>query len=548
MLTEKEIIETDVLCIGGGIGGLMAAIRASEAGLKVTVVDKSNTLRSGAGATGCDHFICYIPETSDRSDMEQVIDHKKRGQMGSRGIDSEQIRVWFEKSFDIVKLWESWGIPMKYEGRYEFAGHSFPGLGHDSGLKYAGQMQKPILTREAKKRGVKIINRVMIFDLLSNDSIEGAIGIGTRDGKLSEFRAKSIILGTGTMRRLYPSPTPAWMFNLRRPGTLSGDGRAMAYRAGAELVNMEMIYYHCGPKYFTRSGQGTWVGVIKDLNGKPEGPFLTEPNRKLHDMIIEINKTLFSDAAKAGKGPLYMDCRGISDEDLNYFWHWMSNEGNMALLNHLKEEGIDLRKNPLEFMTYEPECAGTIRSNVRTETSISGLYATGDEIGNSLSHAATFGWIAGENAAGYARSAQSSDSGKQTNNAIEEKLELLDEIQKRSKGPDWKEANIALQQIMNDYAGSVRSETILQAGRIHLKRLKDKAYKTVVSKNPHELMRTLEVMNLFDLGELVFTAALERKETRGKHIRSDCTYTSPLMDKRLAVKRVENQPVTSWVD
>jgi len=139
---QKDIIETDVLCVGGGIAGLMAAIRASEAGTKVTVVEKGNTLRSGAGATGCDHFVCYIPEVHG-PDVTPVIEEKQLGQLGARMKDTEVARVWFEKSFDIVKLWDSWGIPMKYEGRYEFAGHGLPGRRLAS-LKYSGKDQKPI--------------------------------------------------------------------------------------------------------------------------------------------------------------------------------------------------------------------------------------------------------------------------------------------------------------------------------------------------------------------------------------------------------------------
>ncbi len=65
----------------------------------------------------------------------------------------------------------------------------------------------------------------------------------------------------------------------------------MAYRAGAELVNVERLEHHAGPKYFTRSGQATWVGVVRDPQGKPVGPYLTRPDRRYSDMIIEVNKT-----------------------------------------------------------------------------------------------------------------------------------------------------------------------------------------------------------------------------------------------------------------
>jgi len=523
----------------------MAAIRASELGAKVIVAEKGNCLRSGAGATGNDHFACHIPEVHG-PDVNVTIKEKRVTQMGGRLRDPELARLWFGKTFDIIKLWDSWGIPMKYMGRYEFAGHSFPGYPLSS-LKYAGQMQKPILTKQALSRGVKIINRVMVFDLLGENPVVGALGIGTREDTLIEFQAKSVILGTGALRRLYPGPTPGWMSNLSRPSSDSGDGRAMAYRVGAELVDMEMLRYHAGPKYFARDGQATWVGLVKDPLGNPIGPFLTKPDKRYSDMIVEVNKQLFSQYAKSGKGPVYMDCRGISDEDLEYMMHWLKHEGNEALINHLSEEGIDLRRNPVEFMTYEMFSLGAIRSNTRTETSVKGLYAAGDETLGGISAAATFGWIAGENAAEYAKRAESSNIEKK-NVRIHEKKKLLDEIRNRRVGPDWREANIALQQVMNDYAGSVRSESLLEAGLSHIRRLKKKVDTTVGARNQHELMRVLEIVNLFDLAELVFIAANERKETRGLHFRTDYPFTNPLLDKLVVVRRENERAVTKWIE
>jgi len=99
-----------------------------------------------------------------------------------------------------------------------------------------------------------------------------------------------------------------------------------------------------------------------------------------------------------------MDCSGISDEDYEYMCYWLKQEGNTALLNHLKEEGIDPRKNPIEWMNYEIRCGfptSGVFINEKAETSMSGLYAAGDESFGGISSAAVFGWIAGENAARY---------------------------------------------------------------------------------------------------------------------------------------------------
>jgi succinate dehydrogenase/fumarate reductase flavoprotein subunit len=87
---------------------------------------------------------------------------------------------------------------------------------------------------------------------------------------------------------------------------------------------------------------------------------------------------------------------------------------------------------------------------------------------------------------------------------------------------------------------------LLEAGLTHIQRLREEARRTLIARNPHELSRALEVLNLVDAGELVCIAALERKETRGQHKRTDYTYTNPMLDKWLIIKNVAGRPVTEW--
>jgi succinate dehydrogenase/fumarate reductase flavoprotein subunit len=255
---------------------------------------------------------------------------------------------------------------------------------------------------------------------------------------------------------------------------------------------------------------------------------------------------LFEDYLKTGRGPVYMDCRGISDEDYKYFIYFMKHEGLESFLNYLDEEGIDLRKNPVEFTRYEIRLNGGIYYNEKSETSVAGLYAAGDELFGGIANAAIFGWIAGENAAEYA-SRQVPPELDRLKGFIDEKKEYVNEIRRRETGTDWKDANMALQQTMNDYAGTIRSDTMLEAGLAHLRRLKSKARALLTCRNQWELVRCLEVLNLFDLGELVFIAARERKETRGRHMRPDYPVTDPRLDRaRLFVRKDADKVATEW--
>jgi succinate dehydrogenase/fumarate reductase flavoprotein subunit len=155
-----------------------------------------------------------------------------------------------------------------------------------------------------------------------------------------------------------------------------------------------------------------------------------------------------------------------------------------------------------------------------------------------------FGWIAGENSATYAKHRDHAETNFK--DQLEENESLLLELRNRKVGPDWRETNIALQQIMWDYAGLCRSETLLDAGERALFRMKEKAKNSMIARNTHELMRCLEVLNMIDIGELLFITAKERRETRGKHIRADYPFTNPLLEKLLVIKKTDKGPKIEW--
>lgn len=541
---EEQLVECDVLCIGGGIAGLMAAIRAAELGASVVVAEKGNARYSGCGRSGNDHFETFIPEIHG-SDKEDFIDELLYTAKGEILIGRDILRAQFAKAQDMVELWDEWGIPMRPSGQWEFAGHAFPGrtLTH---IKYEGRLQKTVLVREARKRGAKIMNRIMAMELLrSGDRVIGALGVHTREDKVVVFKAKAVILGTGKCSRLYQGLTPGTMFNDGHGGVQTGDGRAMAYRAGAELMNVEMPQRHIGPKYFAKFGQATWVGVLRDSQGRPIGSFVDKPDPRYGDIIMEVNKLAPEQYKERGLGPVYMDCTGISDQDAEYMRHWTIHEGNVSLVNHMEVEGIDIRKHPIEFSTYPLRGGGLIVANEKAETSLKGLYAAGDEAMGDISAAATFGWISGQSAAGFVETVEDGDV-EDCRKTIDDLKSTIDELRGRDYGPDWEEANLALQQIMDDYAGKVRNEAVLLQGLSHLRRLREKADTEMMARNQHELGRCLEVLNLLEVGELTFHTALDRKETRGLHNRPDYPFTNPLLNRAHVVHKEDEVPVMGW--
>ena len=551
---DKKPIEVDVLVAGGGIAGLMAAINAASQGASVIVAEKANTKRSGSGATGNDHFCCYLPEVHG-DDMEPILWEDLHSLHGDFQ-DTSLARKFLEQSYERVKDWHSWGINMQPKGHWDFSGHAYPGRPRIF-LKYAGHNQKEVLTKQVKKRGAKIMNHLVITEVIThNGEVIGALGVSTSKEKpvLKLFRAKCVLLTTGSATRLYPSTTPGWMFNIAFCPACNGSGRAMAYRGGAKLINMEIPNRHAGPKYFARCGKATWIGVYRDPHGNPVGPFVDKPTKELGDITADVWNTVFTDKFMSGEGPVYVDCTTTAEKDIEYMLWGLVEEGNTAMLDYMAAEGIDVRKHRVEFRQYEPFLIGSrgIEIDLNGETSVKGLYAAGDEVGNfraDISGAATYGWIAGGSAAKRAKQVPSFEAAEKSG-LVKDRVTFFSEILKRKTGPSWKEANLALQQIMGDYAGvNVRSETLLTAGLKYLRDLKEKTQATLSADNSHTLMRSLETLDLMDCGEVIFLAALERKETRGMHRRSDFPFTNPLLQDRFLTVRLDNgTPVLEWRD
>jgi len=550
---DKEPMQADVLIAGGGIAGLMAAIRAGESGASVIVAEKANTKRSGCGATGNDHFMCYLPEVHG-NDMTPILREYQNSQVGGFSDTSLAIR-FLEQSFERVKSWDRWGISMRPKGRWDFSGHAFPGRPR-VWLKYAGHNQKEVLTQQAKKQKVRIENHLLISDVLTEGGeVIGAVAISTKEDipVIKVIRAKSVILTTGCGSRLYPAVSPGWMFNTANCPACTGSGQAMAYHAGAKLTNMEFPHRHAGPKYFARCGKATWIGLYKDPRGKLVGPFVTQATRALGDITGDVWSSVFTDKFRSGEGPVYMDCGTTSQEDFDYMMWGLVEEGNTAMLNYMATEGIDVRNHRVEFMQYEPFMVGRgIEIDLNAETNVPGLFAAGDPVGNfraDIAGAATFGWIAGENASRRTEAIQGFKKAEKSP-LVQERADFYSEIMARQSGPDWKEANLALQQIMNDYAGvEIRSETLLKAGQKYLMDLKKKIQEQIIANDSHTLMRCLEVFHLIECGEIVFLAALERKETRGTHRRSDFPFTNPLLqDKFLTLWQERGKVKAAWRD
>lgn len=559
MLQITREYETDVLVVGGGIAGLMAAIAARETGANVLVAEKADTRRSGSGATGNDHFLCYIPEKHG-DDPKMVLEEIKHSILGAN-MDVPLTMRFLRESHDIVKKWHEWGINMRLYDDWTFMGHAFPEHPRVF-LKYDGHNQKSVLTSKAKKSGAELLNHHTVLDLIKDENgVAGALVLdaSTPEPKLALIRAKAVVLATGSGNRLYPSQSsPGMLFNTGFCPACTAGALAMAWRIGAKLVNMEIPFRHAGPRYFTRCGKGTWIGVYRYPTGKLLGPFVKQATRELGDITGDVWNTAFTELMHNGKGPAYIDCTGITKEDQEFMREGMISEGLTSLVDYMAAHDIDLSRDVVEFGQFEPFLIGRgIQIDINGQTNIPGLYAAGDVMGNfraDMAGAAVYGYISGRDAAHNCdtRPLMPAETA-QEDPWLNQRVAYYSQFYDREEGADWKEANMALQQIMNDYAAvgpyKVRSATLLGAGLEYLRQLRGYAEKQLRTPCSHTLMRATEVLDLMDCGEAVMRSADARQESRGLHQRSDFTFTNPLLNNKfLEIWKKDGHVHTAWRD
>ena len=531
---REEIIKTDYLIIGGGVAGLQSAITAAALGVDVLVAEKADTRRSGSGCGGNDHYMCYLPECHG-DDLARVLCEINEGMEGGPWQDPAMLKKMMLATQSIVKRWESYGINMKPTGEYRFEGHTMPGR-QCYHLKYDGHNQKMCLTKEAIKNGAKIMNKVYINDILVNDEgrAVGAVGFSLKEDEpeVVVFQAKAVLVATAQAMRMYPNVNPAYIFNTHSCPAAAG-GAAIAYRAGAALVNIDVPYRHAGVKGFARSGKATWFGVLSDINGDSISPFTDKPDRQRGDAMMDIYPGIFGDRLESAQGPTYMNCTGYSEEDHAYQHQQFRCEGIDSITDYLQQRHIDLHKSMIEFGTYDYSLSQRgIDIGLDAGTNVAGLYAAGICCGNvrgNITSASVWGDVAGEAAAQYVKTAADYDVAGHP--LIKKRLDFYNQLMNRPEGAQWLEANSSLQVIMNDYVGlKVRSEDMMRAGLKYLRDLREYAQNEIGCEDAHQLMRTMELFDLIDLAEAVAISSRNRKESRGMHRRIDYTFTNPLLN------------------
>jgi succinate dehydrogenase / fumarate reductase flavoprotein subunit len=561
-MTGYQRFDYDVLVIGAGGAGLRAAIEAAQSGVTVGLVCKSllgkaHTVMAEGGVAAA------LSNVDDRDNWKVHFSDTMRG--GQYVNNWRMAELHAKEAPDRVRELEAWGavFDRTKDGRIlqrNFGGHKYPRLAHvgdRTGLEIIRTLQDHITYR-----GVQVHMECTTVTLLKDgDRIAGAFGYERERGRFLLFGAKAIILATGGAGRAYKITSNSW------EGT--GDGHALAYRAGADLIDMEFIQFHPTGMVWPPSVQG--ILVTEGVRG--EGGILLN-NKRERFMFGDIpdnykNQTADNEEEgwrytqgdknarrppelltrdhvarcivreiKAGRGSphggVFLDIAWIKAKLPNAEEHIRKKLPSMY--HQFKElANIDITKEPMEVGPTTHYIMGGIRVNSDTqESTVTGLFAAGECAaginganrlgGNSLSDLLVFGKRAGEHAAVYARgqaSAPKIDDGAVAA-AAKAVLEPFERGRAQSEGPYRIQHD--LQAMMQDLVGIVRTESEMREALTGLTSLRERAETVGVIGNReynNGWHTALDLDNLLTISEAIARSALERKESRGGHFRED---------------------------
>lgn len=573
-MNEEELVTSDVLVLGGGMAGCYAAIAAARSGQSVVLVEKGATVRSGAAGSGFDHWESACTNPCSKVTPEEITRayiHEQDGYSNGIAHYIECAEGWHR-----LKDMEAFGGKIR-DTEGEFLGADFrddrTGLmfAYDYKNKFTlrvwGSTFKPALYRELKRLGVKVYDRTEATALLTAEENgrkrgAGAMGMNVRTGKFMIFSAKTTVL---TMSR----PARVWLFNADqvglcefRPTQCIGSGHAMGYRAGIEFTMMEKSvrgeFSAAGrsfPPYSTGNNHNTWyAATMVDARGV-EIPYVDRDGKELKTVreryypaegqkfflkggVIDNPKyeyrgpeTLpFDELMKRGyQLPFYADLSRMPEEERRVIWGMMVGEEGktkIPVLKNFSDRGFDPRRHMLQsygtgwqsaaFLAQERQLFGApggVFHDWDLKTNIDGIYAAGDQLyaSDCAGFAAATGYYAGRKAADAAKT--SGPAPEPSRARIEEEKNRLYAPLLREEGMDWRELNMAVSKAMQNYCGGVKNDMLLRQGLELLEEYEKERVPLLKCRNPHELMRAHEVMDILDVSKLILNACLLRKSS-----------------------------------
>jgi succinate dehydrogenase / fumarate reductase, flavoprotein subunit len=538
-----ETVETDVLVLGAGGAGLRAAIAAAEAGARVLVICKSllgkaHTVMAEGGVAAAMHNVAY-------QDTWEV--HFADTIKGGKFInDWRMAELHAKESPDRVLELERWGavFDRTWQGRIHqrpFGAHTYPRLAH-VGDRTGLELIRTLQDRAVHTNGVDVHMEVTAFKLLkANGHIAGVLAYRRADGSVILYRCATLLLASGGAGKMYRVTSNSW--------ESTGDGTALAYDAGAQLRDMEMVQFHPTGMVWPAGVRGILVtegvrgegGVLRNKEGER---FMERYDRERMELSSrDVVARAINSEVLAGRGTphdgAYLDITHRKPD-------FIKSKLPSMYEQFLKLANVDITKQPMEVAPTIHYAMGGVRVDAETgATTVAGLYAAGEVAsglhganrlgGNSLSDLLVFGKRAGEAAALGAKSAPTASEARIDEAEIDQAIaELMAPLNRpASENPYQLEAEI--QDVMSAHAPIVRDGPGLQAGLEKILELAARSRScgtggsNTLAFNPG-WHTALDLRSMLVNAEALLRSALERKESRGAHARSDFPETDDKME------------------
>jgi succinate dehydrogenase / fumarate reductase flavoprotein subunit len=585
-MIEYTTFEHDVLVIGAGGAGLRAAIEASAAGVKVGLICKSllgkaHTVMAEGGMAAA------LANVDDRDNWKVHFSDTMRG--GQYINNWRMAELHAKEAPDRVRELEAWGavFDRTKDGKIlqrNFGGHRYPRLAHvgdRTGLELIRTLQD-----HGVHQGIDVHMEVTVISLLKDgDRVVGVFAYEREHGRFRVFKAKAVILATGGVGRAYKITSNSW------EGT--GDGHALAYHAGAELIDMEFIQFHPTGMVWPPSVRGILVtegvrgegGILKNSEGKrfmfddipdnykdqtakdpEEGWRYTQgdksANRPPELLTRDHVARCINREVKAGRGSphggVYLDIAWIKEKLPNSAEHIKKKLPSMYH-QFMQLANLDITTTPMEVGPTTHYIMGGVRVDADTQAStLPGLYAAGECAsginganrlgGNSLSDLIVFGKRAGEYAAEFAKA---NGHASIDNAVIESEAKRALEPFEREGGENPFVIQHDLQDMMQQWVGIVRVEDEMKQALDGLKKLNERTERSSVTGNVDfnpGWHTALDLRNLLTVSEAITRSAIERKESRGGQFRDDYPNKDPEFAKfNIAVKEVNGEMQISHI-
>ena len=522
-LADMVRLDCDVLVIGGGTAGTMAALTAAENGAQVLLLEKAHVRHSGALAMGMDGVNnAVIPGKAEPEDYVAEITRANDGIVNQRTIYQTATR-----GFAMVQRLERYGVKFEKDEHGEYAVRRVHRSGSYVLPMPEGKDVKKALYRVLRQRSmrekIQIENRLMpVRVLVSDGRAVGAAALNTRTGEFVAVAAKAVILATGACGRL-GLPASGYLYGTYENPTNAGDGYAMAYHAGAELSGIECFQVNPLIKDYNGPACAYVANPFGGYQVNAAGERFVDSDYWSGQMMTEVKNEI-----ESARGPIYLKVTHLPDETLSALENILHTTERPTRGTFHANRGHDYRTHDIEMHISEIGlCSGHSASGVwvdeHARTTVPGLYAAGDLAcvpHNYMIGAFVYGDLAGEHAASTLT--DTAAPAELPTEQLAAAHELIYRPLRQPDGPPQPQVEYKLRRFVNDYVAPPKTAPKLSIAVQTFERMREEVA-GIGARTPHELMRAAEVSFIRDCAEMAARSSLTRTESRWGlyHERSD---------------------------